>query len=184
MPTPLAHVVAPPGTPLWAEWLAALALFGGALGAVVWWRDRPRRNACAAAGGAGLVATAALLVTQPSLPLRPAYGIALHDAPAATTPVLLQVCPAALDGAGTTASPLPALPGPGRLLLISVDGRQVAEVRSSPVVVAMGEGRHHVVAELLTADHRAFAPPVIAAATVVVTGSGPLDTATTLCPER
>ena len=58
--------------------------------------------------------------------------------------------------------------------LRSVDGRQVAEVRSSTVVVPMSTGAHHVVAELITADHRAFVPPITADTTLTVTGAGPI----------
>ena len=164
----LAHILGPGGAPSWAEWLAALALFGGALGAAIWWRQPTRRHGLLAVSGAGLVATAALLVTQPSLPLSPGYGIQLADARQATSPVVLQVC-----GARDTASPAP-IPGQGRLLLITVDGRQVAETRTSTVTVQMATGTHEVVAQLITSDHRAFVPPVTTTATLTVTGPGPI----------
>lgn len=164
-----AHVLAPSGAPLVASWLAALALFGGALGVVAWWQRRRWRAVCTTVAGAGLVASAALLVAQPSAPLRPGYGIALVDARLATSPVVLRVC--GVFAATTT----PPVPGPGRLLLVTVDGRQAAEVRSSTVVLSLPAGSHHLTAQLLTSDHRAFVPPVTTDLTVTVTGPGPLS---------
>jgi len=167
----LAHVVAPGGPPLYASWLASLALFGGAFAAFVWWREPSRRAPSVAVSGVGLVASAALLVVQPSAPLRPGYDIQLADARqgAATSPVVLRVC-----GVDAVVSSAP-VPGPGRLLLVSVDGRQVAEARASTVTVPMSAGAHQVAAQLITSDHRAFVPPITASTTVTVSGPGPIQ---------
>jgi hypothetical protein len=162
----LAHIVAPSDIPVWATWLASLAMFGGALGAVVWWRERPRRIACTALGGAGLAASAALLLLQPSVVQGPGYGIRLVSAQPSTSPVLLRIC----GGGGAP------VPGPGRLVLVSVDGRQAAEVRTDTVVLPIAHGTHTVAAELLTSNHRAFTPPVTARTTVNVNAAGPLPT--------
>jgi hypothetical protein len=174
----LAHVVSPGGPPLYASWLASLALFGGAFAAFVWWREPSRRAAFVSVGGVGLVASGALLVVQPSAPLRPGYGIQLAGPRqgAATSPVVLRVC--AVDA---VVSPAP-VPGPGRLLLVSVDGRQVAEVRASTVTVSMSAGEHRVAAQLITSDHRAFVPPITASTTVTVGGPGPIQTPPTCGP--
>lgn len=164
----LAHVVAPGGPPLVASWLASLVLFGAAFGTVVWWRQRRRRTVLLGISALGLLASAALLVLQPSAPLRPGFDIMLVGARPASSPVVLRVC-----GVGAVVSPA-AVPGQGRLLLLSVDGHQVAEVRSSTVAVPMSAGTHHVVAQLITSGHRAFTPPITTAATVIVSGPGPL----------
>lgn len=158
----VAHVVAPSDIPAWSSWLASLAMFGGALGAVVWWRDRRRRVLCTMLGGIGLAASAMLLLLQPSVVQPPADGIRLVSPQPATTPVVLRIC-----GGGP-------VPGQGRLVLVSVDGRQVAELRSDTVVVPIPAGMHTVLAQLLTSGHRAFTPPVTAQTTISVSGPGPL----------
>jgi hypothetical protein len=172
----VAHIVTPGGPPLFASWLASLALFGGALGALVWSRPSRRRPALLAISGAGLVASAVLLVVQPSVPLRPGYDIRLIDAPQPSSPVMLRVC-----GVDAVISAAP-VPGPGRLLLVSVDGHQAAEVRANTVTLPMRTGEHRVVAELITSDHRAFVPPITASTTVTVTRPGPIQAAPTCTP--
>ena len=169
----VAHIVTPGGPPLYASWLASLALFGGALGSLVWWRQVRRRSVLVAISGAGLIATAVLLVVQPSAPVRPGYGIALVGARAATSPVVVRAC-----GIDAVVSSAP-VPGPDRLLLISVDGRQRAEIHGGTVALPLPAGDHRVVAELITADHRAFVPPITASMDVTVTGPGPLPAAST-----
>jgi hypothetical protein len=163
----IAHIVGPGRLPWYAAWLASLAMFGGVLLALVWWRLRTRRRVGLGLMAAGLLANAVVLALQPSVPIAPGYGITLAGARQTTSPVLLRVCATA----GATA---PALPGNGRLLLVLVDGRQVAELHSDTVALPMSTGRHRVSAQLLTSDHRAFAPAVTTAATVTVTGSGAL----------
>jgi len=172
----VAHVVAPGGAPLYATWLAAAALFGGGVGAVVLWRQPPRRGLMLTISAAGFAATATLLIAPQPAPLRPGYSIRLVKPGATTSPVVLRVCEV-----NAVVSPAP-VPGAGRLVLVSVDGHQVAEVRSNTVAVPMPAGAHHVVAELITADHRAFVPPITADMTLTVTGPGPIGPAPTCAP--
>jgi hypothetical protein len=166
-PPVIAHILAPGNVPGVVPWITAIALYGGLLGIVMSWRSHRRRAIFAALAVAGLVSTAVVYITQPSLPPQPGYGITLDGLDGRTTssPVAVRVCATA------------PVPGPGRLLLVRVDGAQAAETRDSTVVLLMSTGRHRIDAELITADHRAFQPPVAATAMVVVSGSGPLTAA-------
>jgi hypothetical protein len=47
-------------------------------------------------------------------------------------------------------------------------------VHASTVTVPMSAGPHQVAAQLITSDHRAFVPPIIASRRVTVTGPGPI----------
>ena len=161
----IAHVVG--GGPAWPLWITASLMFGGGLAAAAG-RARSRRTALAAAA-VGLVGTVVYLLL-PSAPTAPA-GIALRissppEGATVTSPVLVEACSAAAT-----------LPGTGRLLSISVDGRQVAEVSSSPFVLNVGTGRHTLRAELVTADHREYAPPLLADVAITVSGAGTLGNA-------
>jgi len=171
----LAHIVGGGNVPAYAPWLASLAMFAGVVVVAVWWRVLPRRRFGYALAAAGLLASAVMAVAQPSVPIAPGYGIQVVDAGATTSPVLVHVCGA---GSGATAPPVP---GNGRLLLVFVDGRQVAELRSDIVAVPLASGRHRITAQLITADHRAFVPPVTSDATVIVTGPGAIPVASR-CP--
>jgi hypothetical protein len=160
----IAHILAPGNVPDVVPWITAIALYGGLLGVVLSWRHRRRRAGFAALAAMGMVSTALVYITQPSLPPQPGYAITIRGLDGRTTssPVAVRVCAAA------------PVPGPGQLLLVRVDGAQAAETRDSTVVLLMSTGRHRIDAELITADHRAFQPPLTATATVVVSGSGPL----------
>ena len=158
----VAHVVT--GGPEGLLWPTSIAMFGGLVAAVAW---PQRRTAAAAVGAAGLVATVLIYATWPSAPLAPAgvdLGLA-SPAPGSsvTSPVPVTVC--------TAQGPAP---GPGRLLSVSVDGAQVVESRQSTVSLTLAPGAHQLQVQLLTADHRAFAPPIVADASVLVTGTAPL----------
>lgn len=166
----IAHIVAP-GFPWFASWLASVAMFAGVVVALVWWRLRTRRRIGIALAAAGVVGNAVLLGLQPSVPVSPGYGISVAAAEQAASPVPVRVCGVATDSSAA------AVPGADRLLLLLVDGRQVAEVRSDVVAVPMSTGRHRITAELITADHRAFVPPVTAEAMVTVSGPGALSVA-------
>jgi hypothetical protein len=156
----LAHIVG--GGPAWPLWLTGSLLFGGAVAAMA----VPRmRRACYAVAGVGLVATVVVYVTLPSAPAAP-RGVSLRiGSPAAgatvSSPVVLRVC--------ATGS---SVPGAGRLLSISVDGRQVAEVNDDGVAVMVASGEHTLRAELVTSTHREYAPPVLTDETITVSGVG------------
>jgi hypothetical protein len=161
----LAHIIG--GGPVWPLWLTGALLFGGAVAAMA--VPHALRRICLAVAGVGLVATVAVYVALPSAPPAPT-GLSLSIAtPVAgaivTSPVVIRVC-----AAGST-----ALPGTGRLLNISVDGRQVAEVDAGTAAVNLDTGMHTVRVELVTSAHRAFAPPVLTDETITVSGIGPLS---------
>lgn len=161
----LAHVVA--GGPEGLLWPTSIAMFGGLVVAFGW----PRwRTPAAVIGAVGLAATVAIYATWPTAPLAPA-GLSLRiasftDGASVTSPLTVTAC--------TTQGPAP---GPGRILSVAVDGSQVVEARSSSVSITVPSGSHAVSVQLLTIDHRAFAPPVEAQATVDVTGTAPLAAA-------
>ncbi|HXA29302.1 MAG TPA: hypothetical protein VN193_11220 [Candidatus Angelobacter sp.] len=167
----IAHILSPGGAPAVVPWLTALALFGGLLGVLLSWSDRRRRALFTALAVAGLAGTAAVYLTKPSIPQSPGFAISLAglDGRTTTSPVAIRVCGVASGSA--------KVPGPGQLLLIRVDGAQVTEMGADTVALTMAPGRHRIDAVLITADHRGFQPPVAAAATVVVTGSGPIAAA-------
>lgn len=158
----LAHIIG--GGPVWPLWITGGLLFGGAIASMA--APQTLRRACLAVSGVGLVATVAVYVLLPAAPSAP-QGLAVRIASPAelatvTSPVLVEVC-------GTA-----AIPGTGRLLSVSVDGRQVAEVNSNTAAVTVGPGAHTLRVELVTADHRAYAPPVLTDEFITVSGIGPL----------
>lgn len=159
----VAHIVG--GGAVWPRWVTSAALFGGAVAAAP--ASGAVRRAWLTAAGAGLAATVvadALLPAAPSAPVGVSLRIA---APAAgttvTSPVAVRVCD---RGA--------AVPGAGRLLSISLDGRQIAEVGSDSAVVNAAAGSHTLRAEVVTSDHREYAPPVLTDELVTVSGPGTL----------
>lgn len=159
----LAHIVG--GGPVWPLWITGALLFGGAVAAMA--SSGRLRRACLAVCGVGLVATVAVYAAIPAAPPAPA-GVSLRIAsPAAgatvTSPLAVRVC-----ATGT------AVPGSGRLLSVSVDGRQVAEVDSDTAVVTVTPGDHMLRVELVTNTHREYAPPVLTDEAVNVAGFGVL----------
>jgi hypothetical protein len=113
-----------------------------------------------------LVATVVVYTLLPSSPPAPqglSVRIVAPTAAAVTSPVLVKVC-------GGTSN----LPGTGRLLSISIDGRQVAEVDADTAAVTVAAGTHILRAELVTSAHLEYAPPVLTDETITVSGLGPL----------
>jgi hypothetical protein len=160
----LAHVVG--GGPVWPLWLTGTLLFGGAVAAMA--VPQARRRACLAIAAVGLVATIAVYLLLPSAPTAPP-GLSLsiaapRDGAIVTSPVVMRVC------AGSY-----SVPGAGRLLSISVDGSQVAEVNTSAAAINVDSGEHIVRVELVTSAHREYAPPVLTDETLTVPGVGPLS---------
>ncbi len=78
-----------------------------------------------------------------------------------TSPLVVRVC-----ATGTS------VPGAGRLLGISVDGRQVAEVNADTAAVSVASGEHTLRVELVNSAHRQYAPPVLTEETITVAGYG------------
>jgi hypothetical protein len=159
----LAHILG--GGPVWPLWITGTVLFGGGVAAMA--ASGRLRRACLAASGVGLVATVAVYAAIPATPPAPA-GVSLRivSPPAdavVTSPLAVRVC--------ATGS---AVPGSGRLLSISVDGRQVAEVDVDAAVVTVARGEHTLRVELVTTSHREYAPPLLTDETVTVGGVGVL----------
>jgi hypothetical protein len=159
----LAHIVGS-GSP-WPLWITAALLFGGAVASLF---APPRWHrffvAVTVVGG---VSTIVVYVLVPGAPGAPP-GLSLHiAAPVAgatvTSPMVLRVC----DGTMS-------VPGGGRLLDISVDGRVVAEVSRDTASITAASGEHMVRVELVTAAHREYSPPVVTDETITVSGVGPL----------
>jgi hypothetical protein len=160
----LAHIAGmrPPG---WLSWIAAIALFGGLL-AVLFRRGRVRL-ACAVIALAGMAGTIDDWYVRGLRPSRPDLVIRLViPGSRATNPVVVQVC-------GRTRSGAAAPTANGRYLLVRVDGYQVAEVHASTVAIPMSRGEHVLSAEITSADHQEFQPPLKIERTVRVTGAGP-----------
>jgi hypothetical protein len=161
----LAHILG--GGPVWPLWITGTVLFGGGVAAMA--ASGRLRRACLAASGVGLVATVAVYAAIPATPPAPA-GVSLRivSPPAGavvTSPLAVRVC--------ATGS---AVQGSGRLLSISVDGRQVAEVDVDAAVVTVARGEHTLRVELVTTSHREYAPPLLTDETVTVGGVGVLTT--------
>jgi hypothetical protein len=154
------------GGPVWPLWVTGTLLFGGAVASMA--VPEGMRRACLAVSGVGLVATVVVYVLIPAAPPAPrglSLGVAAPiDGATVTSPVVVRVC----GGANS-------IPGPGRLLSVSVDGRQVAEVDSNTAAVNVGVGQHVVRVELVTSAHREYAPPVLTNETITVSGVGPLS---------
>lgn len=152
---------------MWPLWITGALLFGGAVAAMA--VPRTLRRACLAVATLGLVATVVvytLLPTAPSAPQGLSMRIIAPTTAPVTSPVLVKVC-------GGTSN----LPGAGRLLSISIDGRQVAEVNADTVAVNVSAGTHLLRAELVNSAHLEYAPPVLTDETITVVGIGPLAAA-------
>jgi hypothetical protein len=169
---PFAHLLAPSSAPAALGWTASLGLATGLcllfLARAGWrWAGAAL---CLLAGAAGLsmvvVASGSARPDQRLLLMAPDSSVEL------TNPVEIHVC--ALTAGG---SPAP-LPGAGRMLAVLVDDIPVG-TRTSPVLaLELPPGRHRLGVELVTAEHRAFSPPLAADVTVRVgPGRGPLAAA-------
>jgi hypothetical protein len=166
----LAHIVG--GGPTWPLWVTGALLFGGAVAAMA--APQNRRRACLAVAAVGLVSTVAVYIALPAAPPAPrgvSLSIAAPPADATvTSPLVVRVC--------ATGS---SVPGAGRLLSISVDGRQVAEVNADSAALNVGPGEHTLRVELVTSAHREYAPPLLTHETVTVAGYG-APTSPPVCP--
>jgi hypothetical protein len=161
----IAHIVG--GGSAWPLWLTGALLFGGAVGALFVRRPTLHRP-CMTSAIVGLVTTIAVYVLLPGPPGAP-RGLSLsiaapRDGATVTSPVVVRACAGA-----------DRVPGAGRLLSISVDGRQVAELQSGTAAIDISTGEHSLRVELVTSAHQAFAPPMLTDETVNVSGVGPLS---------
>ncbi len=162
----LAHIVG--GGPVWPQWVAGGVGLLGLIGAL-----EARSQALRRVGGvvacAGLLTMVGACAALPSAPAAPNLSLRIAQPLAGSvvhSPVLVTVC---ANGA--------IIPGAGRRLSVLVDGRQVIEVNSESAAVQLGPGRHTIRVELVTIDHREFAPPVLTDEDVDVVGVAPLPKA-------
>jgi hypothetical protein len=161
----IAHIVG--GGSVWPLWLTGTLAFGGAVAAMFVRRPTLHR-ACVTSALVGLVTTIAVYVLLPGAPAAPS-GLSLsiavpRDGATVTSPVVVRACAGAVR-----------VPGAGRLLSISVDGRQVAELQTDTAAINISNGEHSLRVELVTSAHQAYAPPVLTDETVTVSGVGPLS---------
>jgi hypothetical protein len=161
--TVLAHILG--GGPLWPQWVAGGVGLVGLVGAFEA-RSQALRRISAVLAVAGLLTMVGACAALPSSPSAPNVSLRIVQ-PAANsvvrTPVLVTVC---ADGS--------SVPGAGRLLTVLVDGRQVIEVDADSAAVPLSIGQHTLRVELVTRDHREFAPPVLTDEVVDVVGAGTL----------
>lgn len=161
----LAHIVG--GGPVWPQWVAGSVGLVGLIGALEA-RSQALRRVSAVVAGAGMLAMMGACAALPSAPAAPNLSLRIvQPAPDSIvhSPVLVTVC---ADGA--------VVPGAGRLLTVLVDGRQVVEVNADSAAVQISSGQHTLRVELVTSDHREFAPPVLTDENVDVVGIGTLTT--------
>jgi hypothetical protein len=171
---PLAHLLAPSSAPAALGWTVSLSLATGLcllFLARTGWRWAGAALCLVAAGGALSMVVVAAGPVRPDLRLR---LVAPNLSSQLTSPVAIHVC--AITSGG---SPVVALPGPGRMLAVLVDGTPVGTEASPAFAVEMSPGVHRLGVELVTAaEHRAFSPPLAVAVTLRVgAGSGPLSSA-------
>jgi hypothetical protein len=166
------HIVTTGGLPGLVGWLVAAVLAGSAAVAVLGRSPRLRIAGLVAAIAAGST-TVALWILTPLAPSPPGYALRFGSpvaSAAVSSPVDVEVCGRMADGTSA------AVPGPGRLVSMSVDGRQVAERAGGTLILEITPGSHRIRAEVLTADHRQFSPPLAIETSVVVVGLGVLTT--------
>jgi len=164
-----AHLLTGSPVPLALQWLVAVLLFGGVLGAVTLrsrsWRVVATGIACCGFGGT--VATWVVAVVQPGAP---PYALRVAAPPNGThsaSPVLLTVCGVRPDG-----SLLPAT-DPQHYLVVFADGHEIPTVDDWQFTEALAPGRHTIRVELVTPAHHAFNPPAVASVTLTVAPDAP-----------
>lgn len=159
----VAHIVV--GGAVWPRWVTSAALFGGAVAAAL--ASGAVRRAWLTVAGAGLAATVVVDALLPAAPSAP-VGVSLRiAAPAAgttvTSPVAVRVCRQRRRRAGSRP---PAEHQPRRSPGCGSALRQRCRQRRG--------GSHTLRAEVVTSDHREYAPPVLTDETVTVSGPGTL----------
>lgn len=165
----IAHVLTGSPIPLAVQWVVAVALFAGGLGALALRRRRWRVAAAAlcVCGLGGIVTSWVVAAIQPGAP---PYTLRIA-APASdsrlASPVTLTVCGVRPDG-----STLPATDA-AHYLVVFVDGHEVPTVDAWRFSEELSSGRHTIKVELVTPAHHAFNPPATATTTVTVRAAAP-----------
>jgi hypothetical protein len=165
----IAHLLTGSPVPISVQWLAAAALFGGAVAAASL-RRRAWRITAGVVAACGLAGTVTAIVATAVQPGAPPYTIRIV-APATgsrlASPVLLTVCGVQADGTTRPATDA------AHYLVVFVDGHEVPTVDAWRFDETLAPGRHRIQVDLVTPSHHAFAPPAVATTTVTVTADAP-----------
>jgi hypothetical protein len=160
----IVHLLTGSPVPLGVQWLAAVALFGGAV-AVVSLRRRVWRVAAAVVALCGLAGTATSCFAAAVQPGAPPYMLRVAAPKTGSTvssPVLLTVCGVRRDGSTRPATDAT------HYLVVFIDGQEVPTVDAWRFAETLTPGRHTIQVDLVTPSHHAFAPPAVATTTVTV----------------
>jgi hypothetical protein len=165
----IAHLLTGSPVPLSVQWLAAAALFGGAV-AVASLRRRAWRITAGVVSACGLAGTVIAIVATAIQPGAPPYTIRIVAPASGSTlsaPVLLTVCGVRSDGTSRPATDA------AHYLVVFVDRHEVPTVDAWRFAETLAPGRHTIQVDLVTPSHHAFAPPAVATITVTVTPDAP-----------
>ena len=168
-----AHVLRTTTVPGAVRWALAAGIVAG-LVAGVFARGRGARVAGWGVSVSSLIASSVIIAVAPSAPSAPSYTISLaapRESATVTSPVAFTVC--ARDASGRAVS----TPDGSNVLAVRVDGIEVAAEHTSVFAVPMAAGARDVSVELLTGDHRALTPELVASVRVTVAGTAPLGPA-------
>ena len=175
--TDLAHVVVAGAGVTVALWVAMVLMLGGGAACLLA-RARWQRMSGAVLIVVGVAGTVGAGFAA-AAPAPPAYSISVARPSVGaqvTSPVLVQVCGRLPGGARID------IPGPGQVLSVFIDGRQLQTTTMATAFVAAQAGRHTLRVEILSTDHREYQPPLATDIPVMVTGPGPLGSASTCLP--
>lgn len=161
----LAHVIAPPGNHLVFLWPTCAVAAAGVVLAVAVRRLRWRRTWTAVAT-VGVAATVVVYIVEPPSTGPPPYSLRLAIA-TAPGDLAVEVCPV------VSAVATPAVPGPGRLIDVFLDGRVAAESASRQFVLRTAPGPHAIAAELVQGNHVEFVPRAVTSTSRVTVPAGP-----------
>ncbi len=165
----IAHLLTGSPVPIPVQWLAAAALFGGAV-AVASLRRRAWRITAGMVAACGLIGTVTSIVAAAVQPGAPPYTLRIA-APVSgsrvSSPVLLTVC--GVRGNGTTRPATDA----AHYLVVFVDRHEVPTVDAWRFDETLTPGQHTIQVNLVTPAHHAFAPPAVATTTVTVAPDAP-----------
>jgi hypothetical protein len=176
---PLAHIVQGSPLPVALGWAAAALIAAGGV-AIFRGRGTVVEGMGWAAFALGFCGAGAVVLVTAVLPQSARISISLAQPTSGpvSSPLNVSVC-----GRVTATGAPAAAPDGNDVLAVLIDGREAATEKTATFALVVPPGRHRLRVELLTIDHYVFSPPVIADATVTVTGTQPLASWRT-CPSR
>lgn len=167
----IAHVVTGSPVPVAVQWLAAAALFGGALAALTL-PSRGLRRLAIVISVCGFVGTVTTWVVAAVQPGRPPYSLRIvAPAPGERVAPLVTITVCGVRGDGTMT---PAT-DPQHFLVVFIDGKEVPTVDVWHVRESLPLGAHQIRVQLVTPTHHAFNPPASASVTVQVASDAPMS---------